>query len=92
MFYDLNERVPESIDADTFTINGIPYQIGPISKSIYDRVMNTEPVGDIIEFWKPIITRLLKESNDRTPNLSREVVVALIPIVTKKIHASRQHF
>lgn len=54
MFYDLNEMLP-GVRTDTFSIGGIQYEIGPISKKYRKAILAIDENKDIIASWKPVV-------------------------------------
>ena len=84
MFYDLNQYVEERKGVDTFTWDGVPYEIGPLTNSDRLDILAIDANSDIFAQWRPIVARLLDETNQHTPELTEAFLGAFIPIILKK--------
>lgn len=86
MFYDLNEIAAPMETVDSFSIGGVRYEIGEIPQKEREAVMSIDPEGEVVGSWRPIIARLLSVRNSDTPELTDDVVAAIIPVIAKRFH------
>ncbi len=90
MFYDLNDHVNATEEVDTFTIAGVPYELGEIPEKVRKQILAIDPKSDMVTSWRPVVAFLLEERNQVSPYLPDNVVAAIIPVIVKKLHADRQ--